>query len=209
VRSFTDADAGAAQASNVNFSINNALKTGLINNAEQRRKYENELADVILAEPGDVLIYAPPTDMNLKIAGMRVLWNGEHKTFSEIDDSIVLTRLNAVQEAHKKLWSIRLIASRALTREQLSWLQRYFVARTFESDPAKSKAGTDRVLNDVIESFMIKEDVLQPTSPKARREKVDAVIAEMSAAFHGGARTFQERLRSAIKKQFTGTLAQQ
>jgi HD superfamily phosphohydrolase len=205
VGSFTEAHAEAAQSLNRDVSIEKDLRQQLIDNADQRRNIENELADVILGTAGDVLIYAPPANMNLKIARMRVLWNGEHRTLKKIDDPIVHTRLNAVEEAHRKLWCVRLIASRSLSDEQISRLNRYFTARFFEPDHRASKSGTDRVLRDVIEEFMVRENVQQPTNAAERKSKVDAVLTEVGAQFHGGKGTFRERLTAAVSANFGWT----
>jgi HD superfamily phosphohydrolase len=202
VGSFTEAHTEAAQSLNRDISIEKDLRQQLIDNADQRRSIENELADVVLAAPGDVLVYAPPANMNLKIARMRVLWNGEHRTFKKIDDPIVHTRLNAVEEAHRKLWCVRLIASRNLSGDQISRLNRYFSARFFEPDSRASKNGTDRVLREVIEEFMVRENVPQPTNPADRKSKLEAVLTEVGAQFHGGKGTFGDRLRAAVRTNF-------
>jgi len=202
VGSYTEAHAEAAQSLNRDISIERDLRQQLVDNAHQRLSIENELADVILGAAGDVLIYAPPANMNLKIAKMRVLWNGEHRTFKKLDDPIVHTRLNAVEEAHRKLWSVRLIASRSLSSEQISRLNRYFVARFFEANAAASREGTDRVLREVVEDFMVRENVPQPANPSDRRSKIDAVLTEVGAQFHRGKGVFPERLKAAVAANF-------
>jgi hypothetical protein len=201
VGTFTEAQAKSAQSLNRNVSIEESLRKQLLDDADQRRRIEDELSAVVLGSPGDVLIYAPPTRMNLKVARMRVLWNGRHTTFKKIDDPIVHTRLTAVEDAHKMLWCVNLIA-RGLSEDKKVRLNRYFAARFFEADPEKSKRATDRVLRDVVEEFMVDNSVPQPSDPLDRRSKVDAVVVEMSTAFHGGKGTFKDRLEAAVRGHF-------
>src|SRR6266849_1535548 len=49
---------------------------------------------------------------------MNVLWKGHPEQFKNIDDPVVLPRLNATLDAHKLLWSIRLLVRRSLTPAQ-------------------------------------------------------------------------------------------
>jgi len=56
--------------------------------------------------------------MNRKEAEMNVLWEGKPTQFKNINDPVVLPRLNATLDAHKLLWSIRLLVRRSLTPEQ-------------------------------------------------------------------------------------------
>jgi uncharacterized protein len=201
VASYDGAHKEAAQSQNRNVSVSEHFQQ-LVGKASERRSVENELAEIILAEPGDVLVYAPPGTMNLKIARMRVLWNGEHRTFKEIDDPIVQTRLNAVEEAHRKLWSIRLIARRTLSQDQVSRLRRYFKARFFDTDPSQSKSACERVLREVVDDFMVANNVRQPENPKARRDQLEAVLADLGAQFHGGKGSFKERLVASVQNRF-------
>jgi hypothetical protein len=57
----------------------------------------------------------------------------------------------------------------------------------------------------VVEEFMINNDVPQPSNARDRRAKVDAVVVEMSTAFHGGKETFQESLSAAVCSIFGWT----
>lgn len=199
--SYDGAHKDVAQSQNRNFNVSEHFE-GLVGGAEQRREIENELAEIILGDPGDVLIYAPPEDMNRKIARMRVLWNGELRTFKEIDDPIVQTRLNAVEEAHKKLWSIRLIARKTLTADQKSRLKRYFEARFFETDAYQSRASCARVIREVVEDFMIVNQVPQPESAATRRDQVEAVVSDLGAQYHSANSTFKERLVASVQNRF-------
>ncbi len=199
--SYTRADINAAQSAHHDVSIRRSLETQLTESPQTRRQIENELAEVVLANEGDVLLYAPPEKMNLKVAQMRVRWNGENCTFKDIDDPIVHTRLAAVEAAHRMLWSIRIITSPSLDQDQVARLNRYFRARFLEADEVKSHEGTDRVLREVIEDFMVRENVRQPQDPAQRRDKLNRVVASLVGGFRKGGPS-RSRLRSAINEEF-------
>lgn len=90
----------------------------------QRRTLENDLADEVGAEPGDVIIYAPEEKMNLKVAKMKVLWKGKLISFDRIDDPIIKPRLAQILKAHELLWSVYVMFNRkSLDDEQVSILK--------------------------------------------------------------------------------------
>jgi uncharacterized protein len=196
---FTEAHAEAAQAAHRDVNIFAELRKRL-EDPLSRRKVEDNLADIVGAERGDVLVYAPETKMNQKVAAMRVFWRGEQRTFSDVDDPVVQLRLEAVLHAHKKLWGINLIARADFTSDQKATLARYFTAQFFQPAATRS-ASIDRILREVIEGFMVREDVSQPTNARERAAKVDEVLADLRGQSHG-VENFSEQLRGSVRRVF-------
>ncbi|SRR6266478_996543 len=65
---------------------------------------EDEVSDLCGLSPGDVLIYCPDPDMNLKAAQMLVTWRDGVKALSEIDDPVIRNRTQGIIDSHKNLW---------------------------------------------------------------------------------------------------------
>jgi hypothetical protein len=89
-----------------------------LKNPEQRRIYEDALAEKIGVEAGSILIYAPPSGMNLKLAHMNVRWSGGDMPLCKIDDPVISPRLKEILKAHELLWGIWLIGDSTLTDTQ-------------------------------------------------------------------------------------------
>lgn len=101
----------------------------VLGDPQQRRVYEDELADKIDVEPGMILIYAPFGNMNLKPARMNVRWNGSDMHFCNIDDPVIKPRLEEILKAHKMLWGIWIIGDSILTEKQKAMLEEDFKLR--------------------------------------------------------------------------------
>ena len=98
----------------------------LLRNRAERRRFENAYATVLGKPPGTVLIYAPPPEMNLKVARVNVHWDGRDKVLSDVRDGVIEGRLTNVLAAHQKLWGIRLIVDRCLNEKEIQLLQEAF-----------------------------------------------------------------------------------
>ncbi len=83
-----------------------------------RKRVEDRIAWEVGASEGDVLIYCPPKAMNLKPAGMKVVWKGRECEFREIDDPLIRPRLSEILAAHERLWGVWILASSRLDEEQ-------------------------------------------------------------------------------------------
>lgn len=73
----------------------------------ERVRIEDEVSDLCGLSPGDVLIYCPDPDMNLKAARMLVTWRDEVKAMSDIDDPVIQNRIKGIIESHKNLWQCK------------------------------------------------------------------------------------------------------
>lgn len=167
---------------------------------DERRAFENELADIIGAQPGDVLIYAPTRKMNRKEAEMNVLWEGQPKQFKDIKDAVVNPRLEATLEAHKLLWCIRLLVRRSLTTEQKRLAQDICdieLCSHIREKPEKQKA----LYRQVAAGVLATENRTIPPSASDYQERIGKIAQELIGAGHKS-ESFSKRLRIAIDQHF-------
>jgi HD superfamily phosphohydrolase len=170
-----------------------------------RRDFENSIADILGAEPGDILIYAPTRKMNRKEAEMNVLWKGHPEQFKDIDDSVVHPRLEATLEAHKLLWSIRLLVRRTLTSAQqqlaLDLCEIELMSHTRER--TERQRG---IYRQVVQRALSAENRMIPTGARDFDVQLDGIVNELMAAAHKG-ESFSKRLRLAITSHFPNAKA--
>ncbi|MGO8697351.1 MAG: hypothetical protein ACLQVY_06500 [Limisphaerales bacterium] len=142
--------------------------------------------------------------MNRKEAEMKVLWKGHPTQFKEIDDPVVRPRLNATLDAHKLLWSIRLLVRRSLTPQQqqlaMDLCDIELLSGTRER-PEKQRALYTQIVGMALEA----ENRIIPSSAREHGEKVGKIVEELMAIAHKG-ESFSQRLRSAINTNFKAAL---
>ena len=90
----------------------------VLSDPKERRSFEDEIAEKIDVDPGTILIYSPPTKMNLKPARMNVRWKGVDTELRNIDDPVTGPRLKEILDAHELLWGVWLIGAAHLTPDQ-------------------------------------------------------------------------------------------
>lgn len=74
----------------------------------ERTKQEDNTSENLGMSPGDFLIYCPDRKMAMKLAEMKVFWNGHLKPLSECkDDPIIGPKLEVILQSHQNLWAIR------------------------------------------------------------------------------------------------------
>jgi hypothetical protein len=91
---------------------------GTLSKPDRRRLLEDRIAEEVGARSGDVLIYAPPKKMNMKVAEMLVVWKGRPTKLNAIDDPVIRPRLDQILEAHKLLWGIHLVVAPEMSARQ-------------------------------------------------------------------------------------------
>ncbi len=73
-----------------------------------RLEIEDHISVTMGMEPGDVLIHCPDSKMAMKLAEMKVFWNGKLIALKDCeDDPIIGSKLSAILQSHKNLWAIR------------------------------------------------------------------------------------------------------
>lgn len=171
-----------------------------IGNPDNKREFENQVADIIGAEPGDVLLYAPTRKMNRKEAEMNVLWEGHPAQLKEIDDPVVRPRLNATLDAHKLLWSIRLLVRPSLTPEQRQLAQDLCEIELL-SHKREQVTKQRAAYRHVVERALAADNRQIPRIAREYEQKVLEVVEELLVPGHK-ALPFSKRLRTAIGRVF-------
>lgn len=173
---------------------------------ESRRRIEDEYAERIGASPGEVLIYAPGGDMNLKPAEMNVRWHGRPFKFCDIDDPIVKPHLEETLKAHRMLWGIRLLATKEIIRNDV---RRRILKDAFEADylcvnqerSARIQAHFEDVLELAVKSRPKENGGAASYFDFRERIAEGAKHLRMTARDN---RPFQERMKQALKRVMEG-----
>lgn len=116
-RFFSEGDFAGIKVHNFNVLADKIIEARFIN-SNARNELENQITKEIGAEEGDVLIYAPPREMNMKWAETKIEWYGEDKILCQIADPIITPRFNQIIKAHKSLWKIYVIINPNLKEEK-------------------------------------------------------------------------------------------
>jgi hypothetical protein len=173
-------------------------------NPESRRSLEDQIADEIGAEPGDVLIYAPPRDMNMKVAHTKVIWNGQPITLENVKDKLLKPRLSEIIDAHKALWRIYVIHKPDLSEKQMSLLKGA-CELYFKSSEKDKDFKEENYLRDAIIYGLKNHENLQSFSPPEYTRRIDQTIKYLRTLRTSGdkSKTFQDQMKSAIKTYFS------
>jgi hypothetical protein len=173
-----------------------------LGNAEKRRNFENHLVDLLSVSPGDVLIYFPDQGMNLKQAEMRVLWKGKKIPFREIDDPVARPRLQAVLDAHERLWSIRVLVSPTLTQEQRHELKEIceleLFTRTEDFHQRQIEYHEQKIWRQIERDQPVA--LLPPAEVKRRVKQAATALCEAAMT---PAEPFEQRVKKAIAGLFS------
>lgn len=119
-------------------------------NSVERRRLENLLTEFTFTEPGEILFYAPDWRMNRKEARMRVQWKGEQIEFKDIDDTIAKPNTDSILQAHKRLWSLRVLARRGLNPKAREIAEDFVQAEFFTLDDAERQRRRLRLCQKVL-----------------------------------------------------------
>jgi HD superfamily phosphohydrolase len=77
-------------------------------NPRTRKEDEDKISNLFRMEPGDFLIYCPNPKMGMKLAKMKVFYNGKLRPLCECkDDPIVERRLKITLDSHENLWNLK------------------------------------------------------------------------------------------------------
>lgn len=173
---------------------------GLVADAANRLRIENQLAEQIGVEPGDVIVYAPQKDMNLKAADMKVIWKGEAKCLKDIDDPVIEPRLQKIVEAHRMLWAIHVLFEPNLSKEKQARL-RQACDILFACSPEDQEEAQRQFIEESIEEELAKTGIPIPQNMADFRKTRAAAATEMMAAADDK-RSWSERIKAITKRHF-------
>ena len=178
----------------------------ILTDPEYRRAYEDELVEKIDVSPGSVLIYAPPSEMNFKLARMNVRWQGSDMHFCQIDDPVIRPRLAEILKAHKMLWGVWLVGDSSLSQERKSMLVEDFTLRFLLS---QNEAGLNERRRKHVEALLDMRLISSGASFDGKLAKLSErkrAVAQEYLATSSDKRSHRVRLASAAKRIVEGTL---
>jgi uncharacterized protein len=176
-----------------------------ISDPSQRTALENDFANEIEAEPGDVIIYAPPEAMNMKAAMMKVLWKGRIIPFRDVDDPVIGPRLDEILHAHRLLWSVWVFFHPRLDAEQVALLKEKCDIEFLSS--SNSDARMEKVVRlreRQIERYLRdkKSDIPCTAEEYTRLRREAAVTLSAAALDSGRSFVFQKQLHNVCTEVF-------
>ena len=174
---------------------------GILSNPEKRAEFEDRVAEEIGSPKGYVLVYCPPTKMNMKAASMNVIWKGKEMAFEDIDDSIIEPRLKEILSAHEQLWGVWLLASAELDEEQRSLAREAFELAFLTPGEQEGAKRREYYGHLVDRSLRSEELAIEPLAPGDYQTHRNDVVADMLATA-SERRPFTTRLRGSIRKHF-------
>lgn len=167
-----------------------------------RRGFEDELTEKIDAKPGSVLIYAPPPNMNMKVAKMNVRWKGADTHFFEIDDPVIRPRLDEILRSHEMLWGIWMICERTLSPTQRALAVEEFKLRFLVRDADQHQRRMKHA--EALIEIHLAKSATQFKGDIATLLKRKHDVAEEYLAISTDKRTHQARLKAAAEKVLSG-----
>jgi len=180
------------------------LKNTYHKDAENRARHEKLLSDYAGIEEGDVIIYCPDPDMNLKIAKMFVTSRkGGIDEFCNTDDRLVKQKMDSIIESHRNLWELQVFVNPESLKSRHKKQILYHWCQVFFEPPQSDyqKQNNERIaLSSVI------EDLLRNFDPKNEQNKKDNIIEEAISQMRGG-HMDRETLISIIEKHMKESTA--
>ena len=166
-----------------------------------RTEFEDRVAEEIGAKKGSVLVYCPPEKMNLKIARMNVMWKGRETEFGDIDDPIIGPRLKEIISAHRQLWGVWLLGSRALDNDQGQLAEEAFRLEFLTPPDQKATRRREYHRHLVDRALRLRNRKVTLGSTRAYQERRDKVVDDM-VAIASDNRAFEVRLEASLKRHF-------
>jgi HD superfamily phosphohydrolase len=166
---------------------------------ERRREFEDRVSREVGAAEGDVLIYCPPKNMNLKLAGMKVIWEGRECEFREISDPVIKPRLAELIAAHERLWGVWVLVSPELDEEQRH-LVRLACDLQFVTPRSEQAAKKKEYYSLLVDRELKRQD--RPSDSTSRLYASRAAVVKEIIATANEDRPFSERLKDSIARHF-------
>jgi hypothetical protein len=166
---------------------------------ERRREFEDRIACEVGAQAGDILIYCPPKTMNLKLAGMKVIWEGRECEFREIGDPVIRPRMAEILAAHERLWGVWILVSPELDDEQRH-LVRLVCNLQLITPRAERSIREKEYYLALVDRELKRQD--RPSDSTSRLYAARAAVVNDIIANAKDNRPFPERMRDSITRRF-------
>jgi hypothetical protein len=166
---------------------------------ECRREFEDRVAGEVGAKAGDILIYCPPKAMNMKLAGMKVIWEGRECEFREIGDPVIKPRLAEIVAAHERLWGVWILVSPELDDDQRHLVR--LACNLQLITPRAERSVREREYYSALADRELKRQD-RPSDSTSRLYAARAAVVNDIIANAKDNRPFPERLKESIAKHF-------
>lgn len=169
------------------------LKEKYHSDAKNRIKTEDLLSSFADIEQGDVLIYCPDPDMNLKEAKMNVTSKkGGIEQFYKIDDSLIKKKMKSLIESHKGLWELQVfVKQESLTSQHKKDLLEQACKFYFEDS---SEMAERNLYSSVMLDIERQEEDSYPVGQK------DQIIKDAMAVMRDGEVIDRNYFKTRLKK---------
>jgi HD superfamily phosphohydrolase len=151
---------------------------------QYRTEDEDNLASAVDLESGDVLFHCPDSEMAMKLAEMKVFWNGKLRPLAQCtDDPVVGPKLEVILKSHLSLWAIRVFANPSYPEKAdaiVGGCQRLF---TFLPD-AKARFGRlfyKNMVGSLVRSLGLSNGLLHDEFEKREGAAIQTLLADTSA----------------------------
>jgi HD superfamily phosphohydrolase len=193
-------DIDAEQAKLRDLDVMGAIMKRWWNDPIGRTDDEDSLAAAIGIDSGDLLIHCPDSRMAMKLAEMKVFWNGTLKPLKDCaDDSVVGSKLSVILKSHESLWAIRAFLNPDCSDKEDTIVNAFQHLITFEP-VAKSryeKLYYQNIIQEVVRSENLATTMLYDEYEKKAQVAVKALISQTD--------TLRDRniIRKIVKDAFT------
>lgn len=157
----------------------------------RRVQDEDLLAALTGVEPADLVIHCPDEEMAMKLADMKVFWNGELQPLRECaDDPIVGPKLKVILDSHKNLWAIRVFMNQTtLARKGIAAGAAQYM---FTYDPDVKERHTRSVFREAAAEVAKSEGVVEGMLASEYEKRLDEAVNRLAS------QTDQIRDRAAL-----------
>lgn len=152
--------------------------------AIKKAECEKQLCDLAGLELGDVVIYCPDPEMNLKIAKMLVTSRkGGIEPFSATDDRLTRIKMESILESHRNLWELQVFIDPDVEKSENKRQLLYQICNMFFEPPINSTLSES---NEKIALSAVIDDIFRDSGDGNHQAIKDRVINEALAPMRDG-----------------------
>lgn len=197
-----DADQSASRDRGVWDDLMKRYRQDPLNRAET----EDLIAGSLGLDPADVLIYCPDSRMAMKLARMKVFWNGHLRELKDCtDERVVGSRLRSTLSSHENLWSLRIFLHPSKGSEEARVVNAARAHFTYE--PQTRERAEKRFYRDIVEAQAARLPHVGQITHGEYESCASSAMASIAAdtASLKSAETLREIVRNAFSRVQHGT----
>jgi hypothetical protein len=137
--------------------------------------------------------------MNMKLAGMKVVWEGRECEFREIGDPVIRPRLAEIIAAHERLWGVWVLVSPDLDEEQRQ-LVRMACNLQLVTPRGERSVREREYYASLVDRELKRQD--RPSEGTSRMFAARSAVVDEIVRNPKDNRPFSDRLRDSIARHF-------